>query len=80
MAAQLKKLGFAVVEGYDLDKAGMDRTIRDFAEALAGAHVGLFFYAGHGLQVGGQNYLVPIDARLTTASRSPATDCITTPR
>jgi caspase domain-containing protein len=68
MAAQLKKLGFAVVEGYDLDKAGMDRTIRDFAEALAGAHVGLFFYAGHGLQVGGQNYLVPIDAKLTTAS------------
>jgi hypothetical protein len=68
MAAQLKKLGFAVVEGYDLDKGGMDRTIRDFAEALAGAHVGLFFYAGHGLQVGGQNYLVPIDAKLTTAS------------
>src|SRR5262249_11368048 len=46
----------------------MDRSIRDFAEALAGAHVGLFFYAGHGLQVGGQNYLVPIDAKLTTAS------------
>jgi caspase domain-containing protein len=46
----------------------MDRTIRDFAEALAGAQVDLFFYAGHGLQLGGQNYLVPIDAKLTTAS------------
>jgi Caspase domain len=68
MAAQLKKLGFAVMEGRDLDKAGMDRTIRDFAETLGGAQVGLFFYAGHGLQVGGQNYLVPIDAKLTTAS------------
>ena len=68
MAATLKKLGFAVVEGRDLDKAAMDRTIRDFAEALGGAQVGLFLYAGHGLQVGGLNYLVPIDAKLTTAS------------
>ena len=68
MAAQLKKLGFVVMEGRDLDKAAMDRTVRDFAEALGGAQVGLFFYAGHGLQVGGQNYLVPIDAKLTTAS------------
>ncbi len=67
-AAVLKKLGFAVMEGRDLDKAAMDRTVRDFAEALGGAQVGLFFYAGHGLQVGGQNYLVPIDAKLTTAS------------
>jgi uncharacterized caspase-like protein len=68
MAATLKKLDFAVIEGRDLDKAAMDHTIRDFAEALTGAHTGLFFYAGHGLQVGGQNYLVPIDAKLTTAS------------
>jgi hypothetical protein len=68
MAATLKKLGFGVIEGRDLDKAAMDRTIRDFAEALGGAQTGLFFYAGHGLQVGGQNYLVPIDAKLTTAS------------
>ena len=68
MAAVLKKLGFVVIERRDLDKAAMDRTIRDFAEALGGAQVGLFFYAGHGLQVGGQNYLVPIDAKLTTAS------------
>ena len=68
MAAALKKLGFHVVEGRDLDKPSMDRTIRDFAGALSGAHVGLFFYAGHGLQVAGQNYLVPIDAQLSTAS------------
>ncbi len=64
----LKKLGFAVLEGRDLDKAAMDRKVRDFAEALVGADVGLFFYAGHGLQVGGQNYLVPVDAKLSTAS------------
>jgi hypothetical protein len=68
VAAKLKGLGFAVVEGLDIDKAAADRTIRDFAEKLAGADVGLLFYAGHALQVDGQNYLVPTDARLTTAS------------
>jgi hypothetical protein len=67
-AAELRKLGFAVIEKVDLDKASMDRAIRDFAEKLSGAKVGLFFYAGHGLQVGGQNYLVPIDAKLASAS------------
>jgi uncharacterized caspase-like protein len=68
VAAMLKKLQFSVIEGRDLDKAGMDRTVRDFAGVLAGAQVGLFFYAGHGLQFNGQNYLVPVDAKLTTAS------------
>jgi uncharacterized caspase-like protein len=67
-AATLRQLGFSVTEGGDLDKAAMDRTIRTFAEALSGAHMGLFFYAGHGLQVSGQNYLVPVDAKLTTAT------------
>jgi hypothetical protein len=68
IAAALRKLGFAVTEGRDLDKAAMDRAVRDFAQALSGAQVGLFFYAGHGLQVSGQNYLVPTDAQLATAS------------
>jgi Caspase domain len=67
VAATLGRLGFGVISGQDLDKAGMDRTIRDFAEALSGSQIGLFFYAGHGLQVDGKNYLVPIDAKLTTA-------------
>jgi uncharacterized caspase-like protein len=64
MAAALKRVGFDVVEGRDLDESGMRRTIKRFAERLTGADVGLFFYAGHGLQVGGQNYLVPVDAKL----------------
>jgi uncharacterized caspase-like protein len=68
MAATLKQLGFKVLEGRDLEKAAMDRLIRDFAESLSGAQIGLFFYAGHGIQVSGQNYLVPIDAKLTTGS------------
>ena len=68
MAVALKKLSFRVVEGFDLDKPSLDRKIRDFATALQGADVGLFFYAGHGLQVAGQNYMQPQHAeRLTLA-------------
>lgn len=68
MAAALRRLGFEVSEGRDLDKASLERTIRNFAQALTGARLAVFFYAGHGLQVGGQNYLVPIDAQLTTGA------------
>jgi uncharacterized caspase-like protein len=68
MAAALKKVGFEIIEGFDLDKARTDRKVRDFATALQGANVGLFYYAGHGLQVSGQNYIVPIDAELNTAA------------
>ncbi len=69
IGAVLKKHGFQVLEGYDLDKASMERKIRDFATALATApDVALFFYAGHGIQLSGQNYLVPVDAELAAAS------------
>jgi len=60
----LRKIGFEVVEGIDLTRAGMTDKIRDFSHKLEGADLALFFYAGHGLQVGGRNYLVPIDAKL----------------
>jgi len=67
MAAVLKQLGFEVIDGFDLDKVAFERKVRDFSVALRTAEVGLFFYAGHGLQVGGQNYLVPVDAQAETA-------------
>ena len=68
MAAVMKNLGFQVVEGFDLDKSQFDRKICEFAVTLSGAEVGVFFYAGHGLQVSGQNYLVPVDAELTSST------------
>jgi len=68
MAAALRTHGFQVLDGIDLDKAALERRIRDFAAALVGADVGVFFYAEHGLQISGTNYLVPIDAQLRTAS------------
>ena len=68
MAQTLKALGYKVLLGTDLDKAGMDRMIREFARALPNADAGIFFYAGHGLQVKGLNYLVPVDAKLDDTS------------
>jgi uncharacterized caspase-like protein len=67
-AAALKLLSIEVIKGIDLDKQAMDREVRKFAATLAGADVGIFFYAGHGLQVNGNNYLVPVDAELSTAA------------
>ena len=64
MAAALEALDFQVVQGRDVDRDGFFDKLDEFAEAALGADVALFFYAGHGLQVDGRNYLVPVDARL----------------
>jgi len=66
MAAALKRFGFQVIDGVDLDKVAFDKKIREFGAALANADAGIFFYSGHGLQVAGQNYLVPVDAKAET--------------
>lgn len=66
MAEALRRLGFEVLDGRDLDKRGMERLIRQFGLKLAGSDLALFFYAGHGVQVAGQNYLLPVDARLAS--------------
>ncbi len=64
MTAKLRGLGFDVVEGIDLGKRDMEKRIRAFADQLNGADVGLFYYAGHGLQVDQRNFLAPVDAQL----------------
>jgi uncharacterized caspase-like protein len=64
LGAALVGLGFEVSEAIDLDKRGLDDALRAFANRSATANVALVFYAGHGLQVSGQNYLLPVDARL----------------
>ncbi len=68
IAAALSGLGFEVIKKVNLSKAEMDQTLAGLAARLKGAEIGLFFYAGHGLQVSGQNYLVPVDAKLETPS------------
>jgi uncharacterized caspase-like protein len=66
VTAALKRLGFQVISGTDLDKRAMSGLIRKFSSALADAETALFYYAGHGLQVNGKNYLAPVNARLNT--------------
>jgi uncharacterized caspase-like protein len=64
VSEKLKAAGFEVLTGLDLNKAGFDAKVREFAAALETADSAILFYAGHGLQVAGQNYLVPVDAKL----------------
>jgi formylglycine-generating enzyme required for sulfatase activity len=65
MADTLRGLGFTLVgDGaqVDLDKAAFDDVLQKFGNQLVGADVALFYYAGHGVQVHGSNYLVPVNA------------------
>jgi len=69
MAATLRDVGFEVVSATDVDVRAMGRAVRDFGKALrlAGKDaVGLFYYAGHGVQVGGANYLLPVGSEIDT--------------
>ena len=66
MAQTLRDLGFAVIEGVDLDGAAVEGKIQEFARAAEGAEATLFYYSGHGLQVDGKNYLVPVDTELAS--------------
>jgi hypothetical protein len=68
IADTLGRLGFTLVGGgaqVDLDKPGFDAAVQRFGNQLVGADVGLFYYAGHGVQVRGTNYLVPVTANPT---------------
>lgn len=64
IASALTSAGFEVILGLDLDQRGFESKVRDFSQLIADADVAAFFYAGHGLQVSGRNYLIPIDAHL----------------
>ncbi|PVB63600.1 caspase family protein [Labrenzia sp. 011] len=64
MATKLRGLGFEVVAGQDQTYGDMRRTVMEFAKKAYGAEIALLFYAGHGMQIAGQNLLVPIDAKI----------------
>jgi len=68
MADTLQSLGFNLVGGHaqlDLDKSSLDNVVQNFGRQVQGADVALFYYAGHGVQVSGANYLVPVNANPT---------------
>ena len=63
MTVALKALGFEVISGVDQSKKQMEGLIREFGDKLLRQKgIGLFFYAGHGVQSNSRNYLIPVDA------------------
>jgi Tfp pilus assembly protein PilF len=71
VARTLRDIGFDVTEGIDLDRSAMDRNVRDFLLKASVARLAVLFYAGHGMQIDGHNYLVPIDASFTSTDDIP---------
>lgn len=64
VAESLRRLGFEVTPVSNAGKRAMDEALRAFGRRAAAADVAMVFYAGHGVQVDGRNYLVPVDAKL----------------
>lgn len=64
MAGALRKVGFEVIDGIDLDKRGMDAALTRFARLAQDADAAMFYFAGHGFQFNGENYLVPVEAKI----------------
>ena len=78
IAVELRKLDFIVYEGLDLNHNAFGKILDKFTHDLKGADVGLLFYAGHGMQINGQNYLLSVDAGLKTPA-ALKTESIRTP-
>jgi len=64
MAKTLRKLGFTVIHKQNATQRDMETSIRKFGERLRKGGVGLFYYAGHGFQVNGINYIIPLDVEI----------------
>lgn len=68
IAGALRDIGFDVQEGENLGRTAMESQLHDFLRKASGASIVLLFYAGHGMQIDGKNYLVPVDAKLAEPS------------
>ena len=71
ISEQLKRVGFAVIDGRDLDRSAMYAALGRFAQRVRGTDAGLVYYSGHGMQINGQNYLVPVDLKMAGSSFTP---------
>jgi hypothetical protein len=67
VSGALKRLGYDVLSGTDLDRKAMRLLVDDFNVAIRSADIALFYYSGHGVQVDGENYLVPVSAEVGVA-------------
>jgi uncharacterized caspase-like protein len=70
MAQSLREMGFTVIERENITSKQIPSTLREFRASLTPGSVALFFYAGHGLQIKGTNYLPAVDAEI-----NPRTTC-----
>jgi len=75
MKTALEGLGFAVFKYENCSQRDMKEAMDEFGSKLKGQDVGLFFYAGHGVQVHGYNYLIPVDANLSNEKKVEY-DCV----
>ena len=75
IAETLGLLGFEVMTLYNADYREMKKAIDEFGNRLKTADVGLFYYSGHGIQLNGYNYLIPVDAQLQS-EQDAEYDCI----
>ena len=66
MGAALERLGFAVTRLENVGDGEMRRGLNEFRRAASASEVAVVFYAGHGIEVDGRNFLVPVDARLAS--------------
>ncbi|MGO9008305.1 MAG: caspase family protein [Beijerinckiaceae bacterium] len=67
MKKALTEAGFDIVDAHtDLDRAGMIKALQTFEEAVQGSEIGVIFYSGHGMELNGQNFLIPVDAQLSS--------------
>lgn len=71
ITASLKEVGFDVTVRTDTDLRGLKGAVREFVQKLPKGAVALVFYAGHGVQVKGQNYLIPVDAEMAEEFEVP---------
>lgn len=73
MAKVLQRLGFKVIERHDVTRDELLRAVEGFRKTLPGAEVAVFYYAGHGISVGGSNYLIPLKSGFTGESEDAST-------
>lgn len=79
MSSTLKQLGFEVMYYDNVTQKDMKKAIDAFGQKLKGYEVGLFYYAGHGIQYKGRNYMIPVEANLKTEQQVEY-DCIAADR
>lgn len=79
VALELKKVGFEVLSYNNVGQKKMNQAVNEFVQKVSGGGVGVFFFAGHGLQINNQNFLVPIDMDIPRDNNDVADQAINVP-